>query len=281
MYLKYNVDLENQRGVFPATGSDIVPFLSISVTAIGEFWCRKNYSTERSGMESYLLIYTISGEGRLEYRGKTFSIKPCDIMLIDCNEWQHYYTYGEKWHFRFVHFSGCAAKYLYENVTAEENFVFPVGNTVTFGGIMNQLFSFSSVTLPEEFLRCSEAVCAMFAFLMEERREKNSYKKRQSQIMAAKNYIEAHYTENLSLDKLSEEFFLSKYHFIRLFRRQTGFSPNAYLRAYRITKAQNLLKTTDLSVEEIAFRVGYDDVSAFIRAFGKSTGLTPSKFRLL
>ncbi len=72
---------------------------------------------------------------------------------------------------------------------------------------------------------------------------------------------------------------LSPRTFQRRFGSATGLSPAAYLRSLRIEKARGLLERTRLSVNEIAWRVGYRDATAFGRVFHAATGLTPSEYR--
>lgn len=281
VYLKFQNDVREQHNIFAAVQNDLFPLLSLSVMGVGEFRCGKNYLTEREGYNCYLMLFTLSGQGKLVYRGKTFTVKPDTVMLIDCNEWQKYCTDGNEWNFRFVHFSGTAAAYLYENITAGDRFIIPVRDTVTFRAALNELFSAPRIVLPQEFLKCSAALGEAFALLLNEQNSAENRVRPRARILRAKEIIEKNYAKPVSLDELAAECFLSKFYFVRLFRLHTGFSPGAYLRSFRITQAQNLLKSTDNGIEEIAEQVGYTDVSAFIRAFRQVTGLTPNQFRNL
>ena len=281
MFLKFHNDVREQHNIFAATQNDLYPLLSLAPVSAGEFRCGENYLTEREGYNCYLLLYTFGGRGKLIYHGKTFAVCPDTVMLIDCNEWQQYRTDGSLWHFRFVHFGGTAAAYLYENITAGENFVLPVRNSVSFRAALNELFSCPRIVLPQDFLKCAGALGEAFALLLDERNLAEPHVLPRARILRAKELIEKNYAKPLSLDDIAAECFLSKFYFVRLFRLHTGFSPVAYLRSFRITQAQTFLKSTDLSVEEIAERVGYEDVSAFIRAFRQVTGITPNQFRKL
>jgi len=90
-------------------------------------------------------------------------------------------------------------------------------------------------------------------------------------------YISHNLEKNLSLNHLSEKFFISKYHLGYLFKKATGFSINEYIINRRIIKAHELLQK-DLSVSKAGELVGYTNVSHFIRTFKKLTGISPKQY---
>lgn len=94
-----------------------------------------------------------------------------------------------------------------------------------------------------------------------------------------RQYIDDHYTEDLSLESLSAEFFISSSFLVHAFKREVGESPINYMINRRMGEAQRYLSFTDLSVAEIAYRIGYENVSYFNKIFLKRTGLQPSMFR--
>ncbi|WIV19983.1 AraC family transcriptional regulator [Paenibacillus polygoni] len=98
-------------------------------------------------------------------------------------------------------------------------------------------------------------------------------------VRLAAAFIEANYSQMISIDQLSEYVSLSKYHLIRRFSASTGLTPGAYLTRVRTEKAMELLRGTDLSIEAIAERIGYSSGSYFIKAFRSVAGLTPGEFR--
>lgn len=95
----------------------------------------------------------------------------------------------------------------------------------------------------------------------------------------AKDYIHNHYTENLTLHSLAEQFHLNPRYFSTIFRKAEGKGPIEYLTEIRISHAQQLLKTTTLTAAEIASSVGFDDSRYFYRVFKKVTGSTPTVWR--
>ena len=92
-------------------------------------------------------------------------------------------------------------------------------------------------------------------------------------------FMYLHSAEELSLSEIAREAFLSAYHFARLFKRITGLTPHNYLANIRIEQARHLLGTSDLSINAIATRVGYESQSHFAKVFRTATGLTPKEFR--
>ena len=96
-------------------------------------------------------------------------------------------------------------------------------------------------------------------------------------IVQAKLFIDSNYANKIDVDNISDEAFFSKFHFIRLFKTIYGKTPHQYLKAIRIEKAQQILKT-DNSVSEACFSVGFDSLSSFSSLFKKVTGESPSAY---
>jgi len=92
-------------------------------------------------------------------------------------------------------------------------------------------------------------------------------------------YMNAHYADPLTLDTLAEVAGLSKRSLIRHFKNTTGTPPMRYLQAVRIAKARTLLTNEDVTVTEVAIRVGFNDPAYFATLFKRYTGLSPSHYR--
>ncbi|MCG7409963.1 AraC family transcriptional regulator [Paenibacillus sp. ACRRX] len=96
---------------------------------------------------------------------------------------------------------------------------------------------------------------------------------------AAIHYIHEHYNEELRLEKLCRKFSISKSYFCALFKRFTGKTYNDYLIDYRVHQAAAMLIDTDMTVTDICFQVGFNDVPYFSRVFKRQTGVTPTHFK--
>jgi transcriptional regulator GlxA family with amidase domain len=98
-------------------------------------------------------------------------------------------------------------------------------------------------------------------------------------VREAMNYIYNHYGEQVQISDIAEHVSLSRYYFTRLFRKETGRTPNDYLAEVRINFAREMLIEKILPVAEIAERCGFANTSHFTRFFREKTGQTPAAFR--
>ena len=93
-------------------------------------------------------------------------------------------------------------------------------------------------------------------------------------------FIEQHYSENITLEEICSQCFISKVQINRLFKEFLNTSPVNYLISYRINKARNLLQNSPfMSIKEISTAVGYIDQCYFSRIFTKIVGVSPTEFR--
>lgn len=92
-------------------------------------------------------------------------------------------------------------------------------------------------------------------------------------------YVQANYMTDIYLDKIAAEMGVSANYISRIFKQKTAINLSDYIGAIRINKAKELLAGTNMSVDEIAQRVGIYSRSTFIRLFKKMEGITPSRYR--
>ena len=105
------------------------------------------------------------------------------------------------------------------------------------------------------------------------------HEKNQDIVKQAIDTIQTHYKEKITLAQLAEEANLSVGYFIRTFRHFVGRSPADYILNYRLTKAAELLRTTDQKILTIAFDTGFNNISYFVRSFEKAFQKTPTEYR--
>ncbi|MDO5022240.1 MAG: response regulator [Eubacteriales bacterium] len=94
-----------------------------------------------------------------------------------------------------------------------------------------------------------------------------------------KAYLDEHFSQNITLDLLAENFFISPVYLSRLFKKKTGENYIRYLTKLRLNKAQTLLITTKMKVSDVACMIGYDNPRYFARLFKEHYGMNPQEYR--
>lgn len=106
------------------------------------------------------------------------------------------------------------------------------------------------------------------------------YPNSQVLIQRLKDYVTDNFSsDQVSLSFLSVKFGMSIYQICRLFKREFGVNFHAYLTELKMQRAKEYLRGTSMSVQDIAYLVGYKELKYFFKVFKKQTGLTPSEFR--
>ncbi len=99
------------------------------------------------------------------------------------------------------------------------------------------------------------------------------------EILAAQKWIQAHFKEDFTIDRVAEAINMSPRTFQRRFKQATGESPLVYLQRFRVEMAKRMLEKGNLSVEQIAVQIGYENSSSFRKVFKKCSGLSPTEYR--
>ena len=113
---------------------------------------------------------------------------------------------------------------------------------------------------------------------VEQRRETLEVGKEDFVVRQVREYLEAHYAEDVSLLQLGALTSRSSFHLARVFSKALGLPPHAYLESIRVERARNFLRS-GMSVVDTALSVGYTDQSHFTHRFRRHTGITPGQYR--
>lgn len=131
----------------------------------------------------------------------------------------------------------------------------------------------------EELYRCSIETLKIIC-----RRNSDNpiYSKGQSADVTVQNmqkYIERNFSYCISLEYMSDLFFLNKNYVSSLFKAKSGINFTDYLSKVRVEKAKALLKNPNIRISQVAANVGYTNTKYFFRVFKKLTGFTPEEYR--
>ena len=93
------------------------------------------------------------------------------------------------------------------------------------------------------------------------------------------DYINANYSEKISLSTISKKFYLSESYIARLFKKELGTKPAEYINKTRIHASKKIIFESDMSIKEISEKVGFSDACYFSKVFKSMTGISPSDFK--
>jgi len=228
----------------------------------------KDITTNRTVPRSdYHLLYVSKGE--IAINGSI--LNEGDAYLLLPNE-PHAYTYkrAENSRYYWVHFTG--------------NKVSDV--LIQFGVLKGKNKSWERKSekdtilamLTEELVGCSDEASdyavSLFFSLLSLFKAGNGKRK-----IYAEAVKELEGSGDVVIADIAKQYDLSPSHFIRSFKAAYGVTPNEYRQNYRVSKAMNLLKMTNLSVQDVAYQCGFEDPLYFSRIFRKRAGVSPTKYR--
>lgn len=241
----------------------------------GRFIYEPGYSLDRRSFDSFLIMY--AEKGSFELRAGDCAprtVSAGQFALIDCYA-PHGYSSNGGCTCLWCHFDGVTARHWYENIRESFGDVLTLPDprpaagklsaiyeTFLGGGVVREplLSKYLNDILTEMVLRPSAGAGP-------------------SAVENAATYISEHFSEKLTVAELAAMAGFSRYHFIRVFKRQTGFTPYEYLINTRMSNARYLLKNTAMTVKEICFSTGFSGESSFCGAFKRLEGMTPAQYR--
>lgn len=249
----------------------------------GELQAQKPHTSSRENLLSYLFFIVLKGSGNLKYNGMEYHLTPGDCIFIDCKKAYSHRSSDELWTLRWVHFYGPNMNGIYEKYAERGGSpVFHPENIQPFLELLEQLFEIANSSDYIRDMRISEKITSLLTLLMAESwhpEGKTHIGSKKQSLQHVKDYLDRHYREKITLDNLADIFFINKFYLTRIFKEQFGISVNNYLAQIRITHAKQLLRFSDLTIEQIGRECGIDEPAYFARVFKKVEGTAPGEYR--
>jgi len=253
------------------------------IISAGKKTVNKAETERHDPAEQWLLLYTLSGEGSIEYMDRKYVLGPGDGCLIDYR--QGFTKTGisseNDWEYMWFHITGNNFNAYYNQIAAQHKLFFSSSTGDELTGIIYQLAQITAQKpSPVSELLASTTIIRILTHLIVTNVEKKTDRKSMpAYIESIMEHINSGYTGHITLDSLAAEFNVSKFHLSREFKKYTGYSPNEYLISVRINRAKELLRRTGYSVGEISQMTGCGDVNHFIQLFKSREKTTPAAFR--
>lgn len=251
------------------------------VQETGYYKLKESHRAFRKNLDSYLVVLVLSGSGTLMYDETIYELTAGSCFFIDCMvPYYHQSSTSDPWELMWVHFNGATSKEYYRHFrTASDPTLVPRA----FGQLKEKLDSLLDVNTHSDFsaeIASSRLIVDLLSILLLDvaGTSKNTDSATQK-LLDVRQYLDEHFTEKFSLDELSENFFISKYHLSREFKTYFGITPNHYVIGKRITLAKKLLRFSDMTMEEISAKCGFYDTSYMNKQFKNSEGIGATEFR--
>ena len=238
--------------------------------------------SQREDLVSFLCFIVLSGEGELSYEGQTYQLGEGDCVFIDCRKAYSHSTFDNLWSLQWCHFFAPSLQAVYEKYKERGGRpVFRPDDLTPFTSLLTEIYDLASSSDYIRDMRINEKLAALLTLLMEQswHPESMMVSRKRVELLEVKSYLDEHYTEKIVLDDLAERFFINKFYMTRIFKETYGTTINNYLISRRITRAKQLLRFTDMTVDEIGNAAGMGDANYFSRMFRKVEGSSPREYR--
>jgi AraC-like DNA-binding protein len=252
---------------------------------VGYEKCQSKHRFGPSLRDNYIVHFVISGKGRYTVNDTTHHLDAGDFFLIRPNELVDYEADAENpWEYYWIGFAGNKVKeILHTNGIGVKDYIGQVDTKEELRGkfahFMQSDFFDDSQKLANQALFCD-----IFSFF----KIHNENVETDVRVSRMKKYSEAfllyvennYYREDLTIEEISKSMYLHPSYFSQVIKEELGLTALKYLNLYRMNKASQLLKMTELSIEEIASAVGYQNRHSFSRAFKSRFHSSPTRYKL-
>ena len=271
------IRINNEKGIIRESGGGFHSPLESAVRHMfyaawsGRYECNRVYSVRREHLDFYSVIYVLEGQLEVEYEGKILQVRQNEAVLLDFHKPHAYRAVSDrvdKWEMLF---KGNESAAWYEMVTGDGDYLFKAAGRLqrTLTGLMEEL----NAPYPQDHT-ISLLIHTMFCNMIDQKALTLS-----PPVEEAILYMNSHYGDNIQIGEIADHVSLSRFYFSRLFRKETGRSPNEYLADIRINAAKEMLTERIHSITEISELCGFTNTSHFTRFFREKTGQTPAAFR--
>lgn len=230
--------------------------------------------------ENIEFLYFLAGTARIRYNGDILSVGAGQLVVINSHA-THQVFDGEG----LIYHCLIVDKSFYKenSINHAELYFPPMINDPEADGLFRRIAEaydskdiFRTAAIKASVLDFLLFMCRKYATMQKRDNviESDSYKR----IQKAINYIKENIDKKITVDALADHVRISKYHFLRQFKKVTGNTAVNYINHLRCEYAKQLFRTSSLSIKEVAAMCGFDNCSYFAKIFKEYNGITPREF---
>lgn len=240
-----------------------------------------NYERGRT-LSEYQINYISSGEGVYENDERTIAVKKGSFIIVRKDQWHRYKPNNNcGWTENYIGFDGELANHF-----LEINKVLHGANVVQCGmheELIDTYYKIFTLVLEEKpgFQQvASGLVIKLIGYMVAFQKQRQFTGKPVEKVIDdAKFYIRQNVDRTIDMKELATSLNIGYSYFRKLFKTNTGLSPHQYCLDLKIMRAKEQILTTELSIKEIAYNLGFESIHYFSRLYKKKTGACPSELR--
>ena len=261
---------------------------------IGNLYVRKigffpkvkfHYIQKERGVDYAMLIYCTEGKGWYHIHDKTYQVEKNQYIIIPPHvPYSFEADEGTPWTIYWIHFQGkLVNSFLSPNPSPQIILSDERSRQQVRIRLFEETYNSFAMGYTKEYLAyssmCLYTFLSTFIFQEQFRHIGAPNHNELSFSMRVIYYLQEHVETNLTLRDLAEYFNYSESHFSTLFQKETGTSPIHYWTRLKRPKASQYIELTDMKLNEIAMRLGFEEQAYFSRVFTKVMGISPSAYR--
>ncbi|MBR2067737.1 MAG: AraC family transcriptional regulator [Solobacterium sp.] len=275
-----NQKQEDKKYRFHVAQDDL--FIDLNLYQFGWEHCDSLHQFGPAIRNHFLFHYVIQGKGRLEINGQTYMLKAGQGFLICPGQISSYFAdLEDPWFYAWIEFDGLRARQslTLAGISETQPIYIPKSNS-------NHRVEEYLLQIVKDAEKPTLYLTGLGMILLNEIAETSKsavhYEKKKIRdfyMREAINYIQANYNRDISIEEIADSSGLNRSYFSRIFKETFNQSPQKFLLQYRMNKASELLRQTQMSISDIATSVGYENQLHFSRAFKNTYGTSPSNYR--
>lgn len=235
-------------------------------------------------LDEYQFIFISKGEGRFfAEHYNNMPIKQGKLIMIFPKQWHTYYPLkGTGWDEYYIGFNGPTINTVISKMPIiQENQIFDIGLNEELEDLFRKAISNAQKEGKQQLIQqyLSGIVMHMIGLILSASFNHNDKKDIDNKIDTAKSIMMENIYKNIDLIQIAGELNMSYSYLRKTFKKATGYSPNQYFQEMKIKKAKELLFSTNVSIKEICFILGYNSPEYFTNLFKKQVGKTPTEYR--
>lgn len=230
------------------------------------------------------LLYFIKGGVKIYNGGEEFFADDSDMIIVNQNDLHR----GNLKHLEVDYFCAMIPERIFDLVGDSDRYIFKkkISKDIKIKNLVYEMYrAYESDDSGSRYI-CLATAYELIGYMAKNyseckmnRKEFSERNSRQENFNSIIDYIQMHYSEQLTTADAAKIVHLSEYYFCRLFKKHMGKNFISYLNEIRVHKAANLLRNTKISVTEVADKTGFNDVNYFCRIFKNYIGVPPTIFR--